>query len=108
MKPSHALSNSHKYTTSLVPKNSRLMVFHLHNGNDPDGTKRRQFCQGKKVMPYVTVAKLMIDVPTPFGMSTDEYMAWAVCNKKDTPNRRLGHEIAVGRVIKEYLESING
>jgi hypothetical protein len=79
----------------------KICVNHLHNGNDPDGSRRRLVLdrvfnyEARKGRPYVTVA-MAIDE------DTKEELAWdaAICSMKDQPSRRLGYHIAVGRIRK--------
>jgi hypothetical protein len=83
----------------------KICVNHLHNGNDPNGSRRRLVLErvfnyeAHKGRPYVTVARAI-------DLDTKEELVWdaAVCSNKDQPNRKLGYRIAVGRVKKTLKE----
>ena len=76
----------------------RFYVVHLHDGNDPDWTERSLFGTGKYAPRYVTVCRIKDEEGHELGYGE------AVCSDKDVPNRKLGHEIAVSRAIKNYFQ----
>ena len=83
-----------------VPSNHRVTFHHLDDNNDPGGEGRSFLLEfPREKMPYVTIANLV---------SGDKIVATgvAICNPKDTPNRKLGNFIAKGRALKEYYSSV--
>ena len=81
------------FNESHVPENIRLRVVHLHAGN----TSRSK----RKGHDMVTIAQLI----SPTGVIINE--ARAYCSRKEhSPSRRVGREVAVGRVVKQYYEDL--
>jgi len=80
-----------KYTEDMLPQGHRVRVKHFHNGNSSE-----EFRDHK---PYVTLASVLDtnQVPVGFGVSA--------CSKRDTPNRKLGRQIAIGRAVKDFMKS---
>lgn len=81
----------------LIPDNFRLRVRHYHEGNDPQAVMRKS---RNKIYPYVTVAEIHKAGTEPaiiYGRGT------AVCSPKDSPDRRVGWQIAAGRAFKDFL-----
>lgn len=78
----------------------KFFVTHIHDGNDESGARRAEFAGGKKAPIYVTTCLI-----TNWDKSIELGYGEALCSHKDTPNRRLGHEIAVSRAIKDFLNN---
>jgi hypothetical protein len=70
-----------------IPDNLKIVVAHLHPRNSSRSRRR-----GSR---YLTVAK-------GFDKDTGEHLAttFAKCGRHDAPNRKLGREIAVGRLLR--------
>lgn len=75
-----------KYVEANVPKNFDVHVTHLHSGN----STRRQ----RKGHEYMTIAKLV----DPMGRIVS--MGVAQCSRKDSPSRKVGRSVAIGRALK--------
>lgn len=77
------------FTEKEVPKNMRVIVKHLHEGNSTKDERK-----GHK---YVTIARL-------FDKETGEFISesFAYCSKRDVPSRKVGRMVAIGRALKEY------
>lgn len=80
-----------RYTESNVPKNLRVHVVHLHQGNSSKSERHGY--------PYATICTLV-------DRTTKEALAcgYTFCSKKDTPNRKTGRMVAVGRALKAYYD----
>lgn len=78
----------------------KFWVKHLHDGNDQDFARRSEFGIGKRPPHYVTTC-----IITNWDKNEELGYGEALCNQKDTPNRKLGHEIAVTRAIKDFLRT---
>jgi hypothetical protein len=79
-----------KYVASAVPEGCRVKVFHL----TPKNSSRRQ----RKGNQWVTIATVV--------NGEDQVLAKGIaqCKRGDTPNRKIGRDIAVGKAIKAYYE----
>lgn len=74
----------------------KFYVLHLHPENDPDND-RYVYANGSK---YVTICWIKDEKDTIVGEGV------AACHSKyDVPNRKMGHRIAVGRAIKDFLNN---
>ena len=76
-----------------LPSGIYVRVVHLHPGNT---TKNQLKRIGKTNAKYVTIAKLYDD-EHPFSVA----QGIAACGSKDSPTRKLGRSIAIGRALKE-------
>lgn len=101
-------SNSNRLDITMVPKERfAIKVFHLHNGNDEDGTGREAYLGGSRRThvrrrKYATICSIIdreTDTEVAFGL--------AECSSKDTPKRRTGHGIALGRALKAFQTAYN-
>lgn len=81
-------SNLH-FTEKHIPSELQVKVRHFHPGNSSN-TKRH----GKV---YRTIAKL-IDRESGAELAKGE----AKCCDTDSPRRRVGREVAIGRALKNY------
>ena len=90
--PRPFLPNPH-FTEGSIPAHLKLVVSHLHDGNSDKHDRRG--CR------YATVAKL-------FRKDDGELIAIgeAYCSEKDTPSRKVGRMVAVGRALKEYYNPV--
>ena len=70
-----------------VPSTQYLRVHHLHKGNSSNNQRHGH--------EFVTVAELE-------SKNGIVIRAKSQCSKKDAPSRKLGRDIAVGRVLKTY------
>ena len=82
-----------KFKESELPDTMRIKVVHLHPGN----SSKRQ----RKGCVYRTLAKIL-------EKDSDRILGRgeARCNPLDTPSRRVGRDIAVGRALKTALEDM--
>lgn len=94
------VSNSRRFTPEDIDRTKyAIRITHLHNGNDPDGTRRFMFCaQGKKPAKYVTLCRI-IDRST----GVEVARGVAVCANREVANPTAGHSIALGRAIKDFM-----
>lgn len=104
-------SNSSKYPhpQELHDKfGIKFWVRHIHVGNDPDGSDRKHLVEDKKhfhdadgniMLPEYATTCVITDETGDLQVGYGE----SICGPLDTPNRRMGHEIAVTRAIKDYL-----
>jgi len=95
-------SNSSKYPTpDQLHKHHgvKFWVYHYHDHNDPDYEYRLLVGTARGMPKYATICNITDDT----GLKLLGY-GEAICNPKDSPNRSLGHEIAVTRAIKDYME----
>ena len=83
-----------KYTEQTVPEGVRVHVVHLHEGNC---SRNKLKSIGQTTTKYVTIAKL-IDERNGQVIG----MGKAVCSKVDSPTRKVGRAIAVGRACASY------
>ena len=72
-----------------VPKGLTVRLHHMHRGNSSRSKRHGH--------EYVTRA-VLFDTET--GMRLTQGMAF--CARGDTPSRKLGRDIAVGRALKAY------
>lgn len=70
-----------------IPEHLYIHLQHLHKGNSSDFTRG-----GRE---YITVAHIVDE-------NDKVTSAKAVCSPRDTPNRKLGRDIAVARAWKKY------
>ena len=70
-----------------IPENLFIHVQHLHNGNTT--SKQRSGHE------YVTVVHIVDE-------NDKVTTAKSVCSPNDTPNRKRGRDIAIGRAWKKY------
>lgn len=79
----------------------KFYLSHIYESNDPDGTRREPFKHHPKddLPKYVSYCAI-----TTGDGKTVLAEDWAIVSPRDTPNRRLGHEIAVTRAIAQYME----
>lgn len=77
------------YTERSIPEGLKLVVTHLHDGNSSKRDRR-----GRK---YATIAKL-------FDRENGTMMACGIayCSDRDTPSRKTGRKVAVGRALKNF------
>lgn len=95
--------NSNRLKLESIPRSKySIRVFHLYPHRDPDGIWRRLYGGTKHRNRYMTVAQAI-------DRETQEPAFWAVsiCGKRDTPNRRVGSGIALGRLVKAYHRSLS-
>lgn len=77
----------------------KIYYHHWHDGNDPHYEHRLPRFKGEPSPKYATVAKL---VDTDSGVPFEE--ATTFCSPKDNPCRKIGREIARGRLFKLLKE----
>ncbi len=97
------IENSRRLHVDMVPKSKfAIRLYHLHDHNDPDRSKRKSISRSGR-RQYMTVCRII-------ERDTGEEVAQghAVCSKKDTPVRALGHGIALGRALKEFYTYFYG
>ena len=70
-----------------IPEHLFVHLQHLHNGNSTDEQR-----SGRQ---YITIAHIVDE-------QDKVTTAKAVCSPRDTPNRKLGRDIAVARAWKKY------
>ncbi len=79
-----------QYNTQLISKDIIINIKHLHSGNTSKNKRH-----GK---PMVTIARVVSkDTGAVLSKGT------AYCSKEDTPSRKIGRELAVGRALETYL-----
>jgi len=87
------MSQTLKFVESNVPEHLRVHVVYLFEGR----TSKNQLKKiGGTNTKYVTICRLR----DPDGQVVAE--GRAACSTKDTPNRRTGRAVAVGRALAEY------
>jgi hypothetical protein len=79
----------------------KFFVHHWHEGNDPKMVERAKYGESKYIPIYVTTCTIM-DWDQQVRLGYGE----AVCSHKDIPNRSIGHQMAVGRAIKDFMEHL--
>lgn len=97
--------------TEVLPEGFRLTVHHFHDGNDPNGKTRQMIQQAVREEREYTGHK-PIDIPAYASVAaiTDQEgnrhgEGFSICMAGDTPNRRLGWEIAASRACEEFFQS---
>jgi hypothetical protein len=93
----HSTSKKYPSPEELQDEGFRFYVHHIHSGNDPLYEWRAMFGNSKYAPVYVTTCTIKTKEGEQVGYGE------AVCSDKDVPNRKRGHEIAVGRAIKDYM-----
>lgn len=96
-------SNSKRLSVADIDR-SRYTIHmnHLHDHSDPKRERRKAVMPGARKR-YTTVCRIV-------DKTNGATVAWgvAVCSNKDTPSRALGHEIALGRALKDFFEVSHG
>lgn len=89
-----------RYTENNIPDDLKVHIRHLHKGNSTDEERTRTYDYSDSevifmVHPYITQARLL---------KKDEVVsrAEAACGQFDSPNRKIGRQIAIGRALKQY------
>lgn len=77
----------------VVPETIKIRVIHLHRGNSSNRKRHGH--------AYVTIAQA-IDKETGTIIKTRK----AFCSKKDNPSRKIGRQVAVGRVLKDIDQDV--
>ena len=84
-----------KYNEKNIPEGMFIKVIHLHTGNT---SKNQMKKLGKTNAKFITIARLYMN-----GIMFSVGEGIAACSKKDSPSRRIGRSIAIGRALKGYL-----
>lgn len=77
-----------KYTEKDIPENIRVVVRHFHSGNSSKNKRH-----GKQMR---TIADLL-DLKTGLILARGK----AECHKGESPSRKIGRQVAIGRALKQ-------
>lgn len=103
-------TNSTRHKVEDIPEDHGIHLFRFHVHNDPNGDKRREWLAKRPghrrtfsngdIPTYMTVALIKSATNTIVGVGI------STCSTLDTPSKKLGHELALGRAIKDFKERL--